>query len=93
MAKEIIWTDNAEEDLLSVIVYLKNEWSVKIAEQFLFKVHQKANLLSVQPYLGRKTGFNSRFRKFLVTKHNTLIYTVHRNEIVIHRIKDTRRDN
>ena len=91
MAKEIIWSDNAEQDLLAVVVYLKNEWSVKIAETFLLAVHQKANLLSVQPFLGRKTSFRSDLRKFFVTKYNIFFYSVHKNQIIIHRVKDTRR--
>jgi plasmid stabilization system protein ParE len=90
MVKEIIWTGNAENDLLNVINYLKYHWSETAADKFLSILFNKINLLSLQPRLGRKTSFHRAYRRFMITRHNVLIYSVHRKHLVIHRLKDTR---
>ncbi len=90
MAKEIIWTRNAEDDLLNVINYLKYNWPESVSEKFLGILYNKIRLLSLQPRLGRKTSFHPAYRRFLITRHNVLIYSVHRKHLVIHRLKDTR---
>ena len=38
MAKKIIWSPAAESDLKSVLIYLNENWSVLVVNQFINKV-------------------------------------------------------
>jgi plasmid stabilization system protein ParE len=90
MVKEIIWTKNAEEDLLNLLNYLELEWTITSANNFLYKLDKKLKLVSLQPKIGRKTTAPAIYRRLLISKYNILIYAVTKEYIVIHRIKDTR---
>ncbi len=76
MAKQIIWTNNAQEDLKEIIFYLKNKWSEQSAEKFVKQVYKIINLVSVFPALGKTSEKNKRVRYILITKHNFLFYTI-----------------
>ncbi|MBP6324286.1 MAG: type II toxin-antitoxin system RelE/ParE family toxin [Chitinophagales bacterium] len=45
MAYEIVWTENAKEDLELIYDYLVRKWSERVAEKFLVKVLARLELI------------------------------------------------
>lgn len=78
-------SSDAKSDLIKIEEYLLRKWNEKVADDFYEKLIEAIDLLenvnvSFERYLD--TGF----RKFLFTKHNTIIYKIEDEEITIARI-------
>lgn len=90
--KELVWTEIAESDLDSVLYYLEHKWTLKVVDIFKSKLREKINNILQNPkqfpYLNKKR----RFRKCVVTKHNTIIYKEFETQIVLLRLFDTRQN-
>lgn len=78
-------SSEAKLDLIGIEEYLLNKWNEKVADDFYQKLIDAIDILETanvnfEKYLG------TDFRKFLLTKHNTIIYKVINDEITIVRI-------
>jgi plasmid stabilization system protein ParE len=93
MARKIVWTNNALEDLETVKTYLENKWPEKVLLSFFDKLVSKLKLIESFPQIGRVSTESPNRRRIIITKHNLLIYSLRNNEIVIEAIFDTRQDN
>lgn len=56
MAHEIIWTNEASSDLLSIADYLLENWSKQTADNFIYQTISKIEKLAVMPSQGRLTS-------------------------------------
>ncbi len=90
--KEIVWTEIAESDLDAILHYLERRWTQRVIDRFKSKLRDKIDHIHQNPkqfpYLNKKR----RFRKCVVTKHNTIIYKEFEMHIVLLRIFDTRQN-
>ncbi len=88
--KEVLWTEIAETDLDSVLLYLRVNWSQQVLNKFKSKLITQLERIIKNPnqfpFLNRKRGY----RKCVVTKHNTIIYKEFESHIVVLRLFDTR---
>lgn len=89
MEKEVVWTDIAQKDFWDITNYLKEHWTETVLNNFSNTLFLKIQLLQKQPNIGFKSTKFSRFRKTLITKHYTLIYSVVKDQIIIHKLKHT----
>lgn len=89
MEKEIVWTNVAQSDFWQITDYLKENWTEAVLNKFSQTLFLKVQLLQKHPNIGFKSTKYSRFRKTLITKHYMLIYSLVKNQIVIHRLKHT----
>lgn len=89
MEKEIVWTEVAQKDFSQITVYLKENWSESVLNNFSEALFLKMQLLQKHPNIGFKSTKYSRFRKTLIAEHYMLIYSILKNNIVIHRLKHT----
>lgn len=78
-------SSDAKLDLIKIEEYLLNKWNEKVADDFYQKLINAINILETTN-VNFKKYFNTDFRKFLLTKHNTIIYQVMEDEITIVRI-------
>ncbi|MDX2001346.1 MAG: type II toxin-antitoxin system RelE/ParE family toxin [Chitinophagales bacterium] len=92
MAFEIIWTTIAIEDFRAVVVYLEEQWSAKTAQDFVDNLWGKIEILSMHPYLGKQSESDETVRRLLITKHNTLYYTLLEDTIIVLEIFDNRQN-
>ncbi len=92
MTFQITWTDNAQEDLQQILDYLTQNWSEKDTDNFLNKLFLRIDILSKSPLIGKKSDKLSSVRRIVITKHNSLFYTVEGDSIIIQDIFDTRQD-
>jgi plasmid stabilization system protein ParE len=92
MVRKIVWTIKAKSRYKEVIDYLLIEWGDTTALRFSKIVDRKLYLLARFPNLGISSPKMIGLRSFLLTKHNRLVYSIHKNEIHLHEIYDTRQE-
>lgn len=94
MAYKIIWSSEAKLTYLSIINYLEDNWTEKEIISFVDRVHNKLNLLSVQPAIGKVHKKKYRIHKTLVHKRVSLVYHIRplKKEIVLLTFWDDRQD-
>jgi plasmid stabilization system protein ParE len=92
MAKQIIWLKSARDSYKSIVEYLHSQWSEKVAQDFIEKVDDKLELLKIFPQLGAESDKKKGVRKLVLSTHNTLIYRIKGEVIVLLSIYDSRRN-
>lgn len=76
MAYQVVIPEAVFDTLNSIISYLEENWSKKIAENFIVAFYEKINIISKNPKVGRKHSQKIFIRKILITGHNVLYYDV-----------------
>jgi plasmid stabilization system protein ParE len=89
MARQVVWTPRAKSDLLHIIIYLEEVWSVKDAVAFSKTLNDCITSISENPYIFRPS-IKSGIREALVTKHNLIFFKYSETQIDILFIWDTR---
>ncbi|MFC6267817.1 type II toxin-antitoxin system RelE/ParE family toxin [Frigoriflavimonas asaccharolytica] len=74
------YTDQSLEDLKEIEYYLLQKWNVEIFENFIDKFYHIVELILEENVIFQKFE-DTKYRKILITKHNTLIYKVE-NEVL-----------
>lgn len=90
--KEIVWTEIAESDLDAVLLYLERKWMQKVIDRFKSKLRDTIDQILQNPKQFPFLNKKQRFRKCVVTKHNTIIYKEFGTHIVLLRLFDTRQN-
>lgn len=91
MAKQVIWTQRAQNDRKEILQYWRkrnksNEYSKKLSALFKSAVR----MLSMQPKIGRHSEF--LFKRVKAVEKYLIIYLETKTQIIIQGIWDTRRD-
>jgi plasmid stabilization system protein ParE len=92
MGKRIIWRPKAKARFKEIVLYLREEWSERVAQEFVELVEKRLNLLSMFPRIGAESQKKPGRRKLLLTPHNLLAYRIHKDKISILNIYDTRQN-
>jgi len=82
----------AEFKLLQLLQYLEDEWSAKSKEKFLENFRIKMKYLAQNPHASKQSNIRPDLRCFVLTKQNTLIYTIQDDSILVVTIFDTRQN-
>jgi len=90
MAYQIILKKRFTNKVQKVLVYLKKEWSHKVATDFLLKIDRRIELLTKQPYIGALSAKVKDVRGLLITRHNRLYYKIKDDKVIILNMYDTR---
>lgn len=78
-------SDDAKADLIRIEEYLVNKWNEKVADDFYLKLIDAIEILENTNVVFERYE-NTRFRKLLLTKHNSVIYDINEELITIVRI-------
>ena len=90
MAYEVVINKRFSNKLLNILNFLVNEWSKKVANEFLDIVYGRIHAIQAHPYIGSLTHIPN-VRGLHVTKHNRMYYRVVKNKIIILNLYDTRK--
>lgn len=90
MAYEIILKKRFTNKLVKVLAYLEQEWSQKVASNFLKKIDNRLLQLSGQPFTGVSSEKINGVRAVLITRHNRLYYKVKGKKVIVLNMYDTR---
>lgn len=82
---EIQFSKASFDDLDEIEDYLLNTWSDTVLDDFNLKLDQTLNLIIDGIVVFQKYE-DTNYHKILITKHNTLIYSLDQNALIIHRI-------
>lgn len=78
-------SEKAEQDLLHIEDYLLEEWNIDVLEDFFEKFQKAIDILLDEKVFFQKYE-DTNFHKFLLTKHNSIIYSYGEDVLFIHRI-------
>ena len=82
----------AEKNLDAVLNFIEARWSKKAKEMFIIKFEKAISIISMNPEIFPKSSVNKKYRKCVITKQSSLLYSFGANEVRIHAIFDTRQD-
>jgi plasmid stabilization system protein ParE len=82
---EIRFSKASYDDLDEIEDYLLNEWNDKVLDDFNLKLDHCLKLVTDRIAVFQKYE-DTNYRKILITKHNTLIYSLDQNILTVHRI-------
>lgn len=82
---KIKFSDESLLDLRNIEEYLLKRWSDKVFDDFLTKFNEIIEVISAGNIIFQKYE-NTDYHKVLITKHNTLIYTIEDNVLKIIKI-------
>jgi plasmid stabilization system protein ParE len=91
-AMRIYWGRDALEDLAKTKRYLLENWSEKIAENFINEIQLKIKAIVQFPEMGRLSNKEKNVRKIIISKRHWMYYRVGDNEIEIVRFFDMKMD-
>ena len=89
MAKTIIWKPKASQQYRSLLLYLRDEFSLETAKKFAVKVTVKSEQIATYPDSGHPTRFKT-VRRVKIGKHNSFYYRVSGSKLIILFIWDGR---
>jgi len=80
----------AEIKLLKLTDYLLQEWNLKVKNDFISKLTSKINQIASHPESCPQSSTFKGLHKCVVTKQTTFYYRIHKKEIEIITLFDTR---
>jgi plasmid stabilization system protein ParE len=93
MVKKVIWLKKAGKNSNDILECLVLEGSIQAAEEFYEKTNSVINNIKKLPDIGSTSSKRKGIRKFLITKHNYIVYRVLNEKLIISRLVDTRKRN
>ena len=93
MALQIVTKKRFIVAVKKITAFLKQEWNISVAEDFVTLVNTKITLLASQPKIGATTAVKST-KSVLVGKghQNKIYYRVEKNKLIIINLKDIRKN-
>jgi plasmid stabilization system protein ParE len=91
MANKIIYKKRFLNKLDKLLAYLRKEWNITIANEFLDKFEEKIKVIKHQPESGKTTAIKNT-RSILITKHNRVYYRIEEGKITVLNMIDTRKN-
>ncbi|KAA6308361.1 hypothetical protein EZS27_039957 [termite gut metagenome] len=87
------WSDVAKDDLEQIIRYLENNWSVKVVNKFARNIDKEVDRLTLFPCAFPVTRRRKDVRRCVVSKINSIYYSIKENTILILAIIDNRQSS
>lgn len=90
---EVIWSKESLTRRNTIKKYLEVNWTSKEVLQFYQLLKNFERIVSQFPRLYQKSSSKPDLRRAVISKHQSIIYSVHRDEIKVITILDNRMDN
>ncbi|KAA6331647.1 hypothetical protein EZS27_019766 [termite gut metagenome] len=84
------WSDPTTEDFDNIVRYLENNWNDKVVGKFIRNIREEILRLAVFPFAFPVTHRKKNVRRCVVSKTNSIYYSVKENIILIFAISDNR---
>ena len=92
MNYRIRWTTEAYLDFSQIVLFIKEKWGRKSAEDFVNRVEAIINILSVFPQLGKIIHSQKQIRALVISKQTTIVYRIKSDLLVILNLFDNRQN-
>jgi plasmid stabilization system protein ParE len=93
VAREVVWTPEAQEDYRTIVSYLIDQFGHDVAETYTDKLFDVIETLRKMPYIGRAHVEFSALRQQLVRPYTKISYVVVPDLLIIVNLKDSRSGN
>ncbi len=77
------WTDEAIQNLESILEYLNIKWTKREADHFKFILNKQIELIQKSPLIFPISEYNQHLRKAVLSKQTTIFYKVSGSDIYI----------
>lgn len=92
MKREIIFSKNAEKNLIDLLEYLELKWSIKVKEKFISKLDKSIYLIQNEPEIFPKSQINKNQYRCVLSKQTTVYYRYNSKQVRILSLFDTRQN-
>ena len=92
MKLNVFLTDDAEETLYAVLLFVKLKWGEKAKDKLKKIIVKKLRLIASQPYMFEASSVNNNVRKGHISKQTSFFYEVNDDYIMILYFWDNRQD-
>ena len=92
MDLKVSFSKTAEKNLDSILKFIEARWSEKSRKMFVVKFEKAVSIIIMNPEIFPKSSINKKYRKCVITKQSSILYSFSANEIRIHNIFDNRQD-
>jgi len=89
---KIDWSDEASENLNSIIEYLSVTWTNREITRFFNKLDDRINIISRNPLAFPQFNFGVNIRRCVITEQTTIYYEIKKDSIVIISLFDNRKN-
>ena len=89
---KILWTDEAIDNLESILDYLNNHWTQREVDNFKLRLSKLISLIQHNPELFPFSPYNSKLRKAVLSTQTTIFYEVSGQLIHLVYLFDNRQD-
>ena len=83
MALETVFSSSAKVTFSAITLFVRNQWGLKSAENFVAKTYDKIDLISNNPYIYRALGKDPDVRIAFITPQCSLVYKIHPTHIYL----------
>jgi plasmid stabilization system protein ParE len=91
MAYQLVWSAEAEDDFRSIILYLKDTWSVQSSQRFAINTYKKLEKLAAMPTKARPTSGQSVYL-YKLDRKNALFFSLEENYLILLSIYPYKKD-
>ena len=81
MNLKVNFSKTAEKNLDDVLNFIEAKWSKKSKDLYLVKFQKAVSIISMNPEIFPKSSVNKKYRKCVITKQSTLLYSFGSNEL------------
>ena len=88
----VLWTKNAYSDFSGIVLFIKDTFGKKSAEDFMNHVDSVIRIISSFPQIGKIIHPEQQIRALLISKQVKLIYRVKLESVIVLNLFDTRQN-
>ena len=89
---EVVWSEESIEQTDQIIQYLYSKWSEKEVFKFLKVLEDFEEIVSIFPEIYPESEIKKGYRKAVILKQISVIYSIENEAILIHTLFDNRQD-
>jgi len=89
---KLIWSDEALNNLNSIVNYLENRWSEREIKRFAQLLDKQLKLIENNPQLFAESDKSKGLRKSVLSKQTTIYYTIIDSQIRLISLFDNRQN-
>ena len=89
---EVVWSEESIEQSDQIIQYLYSKWSEKEVFKFLKVLKDFEDIVSIFPEIYPESEIKKGYRKAVIIKQISVIYSIENEAILIHTLFDNRQD-
>ncbi len=83
MKREIIFSKNAEKNLIDLLEYLELKWSIKVRDKFISKLDKSIYLIQEEPEIFPISQINKNQCRCVLSKQTIIYYKCNSKQIRI----------